>query len=137
MYNCNVWYFPYNWENNVSRNRYLNPCIKDSYVEFIDTKYRQFRRCKSGLVLSEYYNRYKNIVSSMLRKSKECYFKNKFDDTISDSRKTWNLLKDLVMHSSNNLKDIGEVKVFWNCWVFLYPFLLSSCSIGLKNTTQY
>ena len=83
-------------KKNASRNRYIKMWIWDNHVKWIDSKYRLFRRYKSGLVSFEYYNRYKNIVTSMLREAKESYFKNKFNDTNSYTRKTWNLLNNLV-----------------------------------------
>ena len=47
----------------------------------------------------------------MLRKAKESYFKNKFDDAISDARKNWNLLNDFVSNGRSRKKGIGEVRV--------------------------
>ena len=47
----------------------------------------------------------------MLREGKESYFKNKFNDANSDTRKTSNLLNDLVSNSHSKKRGIGKVKV--------------------------
>ena len=78
---------------------YLKPWISDSHIKCIGTKYRLFRRYKAGLVLFEYYKRYKNNVTTQLRRAIENYFKDRFNETIDDPRKTWRLLNDLVDNS--------------------------------------
>ena len=48
----------------------------------------------------------------MLRKAKESYLKDKFNDAISDTKKTWSLLNDLLSNGrSRKKKGIGEVRV--------------------------
>ena len=80
-------------KKNVQRNRYIKKWINVNHVKCIDTKCRLFHRYKAGLVSIDLY---KNIVFSLLRKEKESFSTNTFDDAISDTRKTWNLLHDLV-----------------------------------------
>ena len=99
-------------KKSISNNRYLKPWIRDNHVRCIDTKYRLFRSYKSGSVSFEYYNRYKNIVTTLLRRAKENYYKNKFNDAICNARKTWRLLNDLVSNGrSRKKKGISEVRV--------------------------
>ena len=54
---------------------------------------------KPGLVSFEYYNVYKNIISSILRRAKRNYCKYKFNSAIDNPRKTRRLLNDLINNS--------------------------------------
>ena len=92
-------------KKNASRNMYLKLWISNSHVKCIDTKYRLFRKYKDGLVSFEYYNRYKNIVTTLLRSAKENYFKDRFNDAIDNQRKTWRLLNDLLNNCSSREKE--------------------------------
>ena len=47
----------------------------------------------------------------MLRRAKENYFKNSFNNAIDNPSKTWQLLKDKVNNGrSKKMKGIGEIK---------------------------
>ena len=48
----------------------------------------------------------------MLRRTKENYFKDRFNDTADNPRKTWRLLNDLLNNGrSKQKKGICEIKV--------------------------
>ena len=67
---------------------------------------------QSWVSLFEYYKRYKNIVTSMLRKAKENYFKGSLNDAIDNQRKIWRLLNDLVCYGRSMKKKCScEIKV--------------------------
>ena len=70
----------------VTRNMYLNPWIRDSHVKSIDTKYRLFRRYKEGIVLYDYYPMYTNVITTMLRRAKDNYYNDRFNDAIDNPR---------------------------------------------------
>ena len=64
------------------------------------------------MVSFENYNGYRTIVSTLLRRAKEIYFIDRFNDSIDYSRKTWRLLNDLVIKGrSKKKKDICEIEV--------------------------
>ena len=55
---------------------------------------------------------FKNIVTNMIRRAQENYFKNRFNDAIDDTKKSWWLLNDLLINSSTKgKKGVGEMKV--------------------------
>ena len=72
-----------NWEKNVTRSRYLSPWIRNSYAKCIDSKYRVFRKYNAGLVSFDYH-RYKNIVTTLLRRAKVNYIKEVYYDSIDN-----------------------------------------------------
>ena len=87
--------------------RYLKSWIVNSRVKCIDAKYRLFRRYWDLLLSFEYYNRCKNIDTTMLKWAKQKYFKDRFDDGMDNSRKSWRLFKDWVNECrSKKKKDI-------------------------------
>ena len=65
----------------------LKQWIRDHYVKWINTKYRLFRRNKAVLASFENHIGYKNIVTTILRRAKENYFKYGFNKA-NNPRKT-------------------------------------------------
>ena len=98
-------------KKNASKTKYLIPWIKYSHIKCMDTKYRLFRRYEGGLVSFGYCNRYKNIVTTLLRRAKG-HFEDRFNYSIDDPKKTCRLLNDLVNNGRlKNKKGISEIKV--------------------------
>ena len=68
--------------------------------------YSKFVKCKNK-ILKEFhhnnYRNYRNLLSTLLKRAKENYFTNFFNDNIKDIKKTWKGIKTLVsMKQKNN-----------------------------------
>ena len=63
-------------------------------------------KCKNKLLKEIHhssYRNYKNLLSALLKRDKEKYFRNFFNENIKDIKKTWKEIKTLVsMKQKNN-----------------------------------
>ena len=73
------------------KKQYFKLWIRDRLVKGIDKNIFS-SQLQNKVASFEYYNRYKNIVTTMLRRAKENYFRDKFND---DPRKIVRLLNNL------------------------------------------
>ena len=66
----------------------------------------KFMKCKNKILKEFYHNSYKidrNLLSTLLKRAKEKYFTNFFNENIKDIKKTWKGIKTLVsMKQKNN-----------------------------------
>ena len=66
----------------------------------------KFVKCKNKIMKEFHHNNYKNyknLLSTLLKRAKEKYFTNFFNETIKDIKKTWKRVKTLVsMKQKNN-----------------------------------
>jgi len=90
----------------MSVNRRLKPWITNSLIDCIRYKYVLFRKFKKGLISFQRYNSYKNLLTSVIRRSKSQYFYNKFRTCQKNPKTTWRTINSLV----NRTKDRPSVK---------------------------
>ena len=68
--------------------------------------YSKFVKCKNKIMKEFHHNNYKNyrnLLSTLLKRAKEEYFTNFFNENIKDIKKTWKGIKTLVwMKQKNN-----------------------------------
>ena len=68
--------------------------------------YSKFVKCKNKIMKEFHHNNYKNyrnLLSTLLKRAKEEYFTNFFNENIKDIKKTWKGIKNLVsMKQKNN-----------------------------------
>ena len=68
--------------------------------------YSKFLKCKSKIRKEFHHNSYKNnrnLLSTLVKRTKEKYFTNFFNENIKDIKKTWKDIKTLVsMKQKNN-----------------------------------
>ena len=68
--------------------------------------YSKFVKCKNKIMKEFHHNNYKNyrnLLSTLLKRAKEKYFTNFFNENIKDIKKTWKGIKTLVsMKQKNN-----------------------------------
>ena len=71
-----------------------------------DNIYSKFVKCENKILKEFHHNTYKNyrnLLSTLLRRAKEKYFTNLFNENIKDIKKTWKGIKTLVsMKQKNN-----------------------------------
>ena len=86
----------------ISLKRLSKPWITTGIMESINRKHKMFIQLKRGLVSAETFNRYRNHLAALLRKSKKDYFANKFDNFNGNIARSWSLLNSLLRRSSNS-----------------------------------
>ena len=68
--------------------------------------YSKFVKCKNKIMKEFHFSNYKNyrnLLSTLLKRAKEKYFTNFFNENIKDIKKTWKGIKNLVsMKQKNN-----------------------------------
>ena len=68
--------------------------------------YSKFLKCKNKIWKEFHHNSYKNnrnLLSTLVKRTKEKYFTNFFNENIKDIKKTWKDIKTLVsMKQKNN-----------------------------------
>ena len=68
--------------------------------------YSKFVKCKNKIMKEFHFSNYKNyrnLLSTLLKRAKEKYFTNFFNENIKDIKKTWKGIKTLVsMKQKNN-----------------------------------
>ena len=76
--------------------------LKNSIKNNICSK---FVKCKNKILKEFHHNSYKNywnLLSTLLKRAKEKYFTNFFDENIKEIKKTWKGIKILVSVKQNN-----------------------------------
>ena len=56
------------------------------------------------------YKQYRNLFSTLMKKSKKSYFTNYFQNNLNDSKSTWKGIKNLI--SSKELPDVAPSNIF-------------------------
>lgn len=91
------------------------PWLTDSLLERSNTKHLLFRLYKHGDIAFSDYNRYKNKLTSDLRRAKRDYHRHKFANCSGDSRRTWSavnyILRGNVSHSGSMSITANDVSV--------------------------
>ena len=85
----------------VSLKGCTKPWITDEIKRLINRKHLLFRRFKEGLIHFDVYNYHKNLCTKTIKRSKEDFFKRKFDMCRGNLRKTWNNLRYLMNAKTN------------------------------------
>ena len=70
-----------------------------------------FRLHRRGLITTEFYNSYRNFVTSRIRKSKLFYYSDLFSKHKSDSKRTWNILNGLIKSQNSNSSEVEKIVV--------------------------
>lgn len=64
--------------------------------------------------LKNYYNKYKNKLTSLVRAAKICFYKKQFSKTINDPKLTWKLINKLTGKNKTNSNEIFKNTLFTN-----------------------
>ena len=81
---------------NIGAKRINKPWITSAILKSIRTKSIYFKLCKLGIISEEKNKAYKNKLTLVIRKAKERYYKNCFDDFRSNCSRTWRLIRRLM-----------------------------------------
>lgn len=80
----------------VSRRRLDRPWFGEELRRSCNAKHELFRRYRSGEILFDVYNNFKNKFTSDLRKAKQNYYRDKFNKCKTSVKTTWSNIRDLL-----------------------------------------
>ena len=92
----------------LSVERFKKPWLTPNILKCIKTKALYFKQYKLGLISSSVNNSYKNKVTAMIRRAKRNHFKKCFTDSVGDTRKTWNTIKN-VLNNKCSKKELTRI----------------------------
>ena len=92
----------------ISVRRALNPWMNDKLKKLIEFKSLYFNLMKLGIVSVSENNLFKNKVTSLIKKCKVRYYQQKFHNCVSNLRKTWSLINQII---SPNRKKSNMIKL--------------------------
>ena len=80
----------------ISYSRFNKPWLTEENLDLINRKHKLFKLYKRGVVSYVTYNRMNLHVSSVLKRDKRNYYRNKFAMVKCNSGKTWRLINDCM-----------------------------------------
>jgi len=95
----------------ISHRRSMKPWITNSLIICINRKYYLFKMYKRNQISFERYNCYKNALTSLIRRTKERYYRNKFSSSVNNSKKTWGLVNSLIRSSKKCVRSVQEIDI--------------------------
>jgi len=98
----------------ISQKRFSKPWLNDALLGAIKRKSNNFKLLKLGLISPEYYARYRNSVTKMVRKAKQDYYHACFERSKNDSKQTWRTIRRLVNCNTNKTK-VRSIVLDNNC----------------------
>ena len=88
-------YFPIKTKQ-VGIKRLKSPWIIDDLIFCIKKKHRFFTMLRHNLITREFYNSYRNKLTSAIRKSKQLYYNNAFSSSSNNPTKMWKNINNLL-----------------------------------------
>ena len=88
----------------ISTNRLRKPWITSGILASIKHKCNLFKLSKLGLVSEEFYKRYRNQVSLLIKISKSNYYNNIFTNFKSNTKKIWQTIRELSNKTNSKCK---------------------------------
>ena len=92
----------------ISNKRCNKPWLTSGLIQSIKTKSKYFKLYKQGIITKEFNNSYKNLLNSLVRKSKQNYYKIRFRDSAGNIKKTWSNIRE-IMSNSKNKKSVKSI----------------------------
>ena len=87
--------FPYR-SKMLSRKRLSRPWLDAKILDLIKLKYWYFKLFKMGLLTREHNNSLKNKIRNIIQTSKRKYLEKCFENSRSDLKKTWKIIKSTL-----------------------------------------
>ena len=94
-------YFPIKTKS-MSSKRFKSPWLTDTLLICIKKKHKFYSMVKRGTLSKQFYNKYKNLLTLAIRKSKNSYFQNSFVNAEKNPAKMWKLLNDFMKKNKNS-----------------------------------
>ena len=81
---------------NVGVKRLRNPWLSNGILKCIKIKHKLYKNVKLSLCCNNYYKKYKNTLTQVIKTSKKLFFEKKFKDVQNNIKKTWALINGLI-----------------------------------------
>ena len=85
----------------ITEKRIKNGWLTEALLKSIDNSHILYRRYASGSITYNVYSKYKNLLTKCIRSAKTKYFREKFESSIGDMKKTWKTINSLINKTSN------------------------------------
>ena len=85
------------------------PWITVEIKEQIKMREAYSKLCREGKISKLLFNRYRNYVTNVIRKSKAEYYRNKFNCTKNNIKHTWRIINSILKSSKGNKKSIPKL----------------------------
>jgi hypothetical protein len=89
----------------ISLRRFKAPWITDELLVCIKKKHKYFSMFKRGILNKRFYNKYKNLLTFALRKSKQRYFQDSFVVADKDATKMWKIINNFMNNKKKSSFD--------------------------------
>ena len=91
----------------LSVKRLTKPWITNGIMRSINRKHKMFVEMRNGFVDVYEFTRYKNLLSSLIRRAKKEYFAQKFEQFSGNMKKSWRLLNGILGRSKSSCSNEG------------------------------
>ena len=95
----------------ISHKSKLKPWITNEIISNIKLRNSYAVLYRQGKIPRDYYHRFRNYVTTQIRKSKKDYFARKFSECEGNIKKTWSLINGLIRPGVTRGKTIRELVV--------------------------
>jgi hypothetical protein len=89
----------------LSLKRIKAPWITEALLACIKNKHKFYSMYRNGRVQKEFYNRYKNLLTYAIRKSKQRYFQDSFISADKDASKMWKIIHNFMNNNKSSSFD--------------------------------
>jgi exonuclease III len=89
----------------LSLKRIKAPWITDTLLACIKKKHKFYSMFRNGMLQKEFYNRYKNLLTHAIRKSKQRYFQDSFISADKDASKMWKIIHNFMNNNKSSSID--------------------------------
>ena len=98
----------------LTLNRIDKPWLSSELLRMVKLKSEYVRLYKLGVISKETNNRFKNLVTTKIRKAEYSYYLNKFKNFGNNTKQSWNILKKLTgaNHGNKNSKGFFESNIY-------------------------
>lgn len=109
-------------KGNSAKFRKIKPWITHGLVVSVRHKERIYKETKKkplDIKLKNHFREYKNKLASLIKSTKEKYYKDKLDDSENDSKRVWTIINEILENKNktknNTIKSIIQNKKLINC----------------------
>ena len=91
----------------VGTKRFKKPWITNSIFKSINNKHNLSKLVKLSLCSKEYFNKYRNTLTLLIRNCRKHYFIDKFNHVCNDIKSTWKLINNVISRKMQTNKNIN------------------------------
>ena len=105
----------------ISANRLSKPWVTSGLQKSIKTKHELYRLKCNGNYDNEHYNRFANLLTTLMREARQQHFKKLFEEAQNDIRKTWSIINSAIKPGK---KYCNIIKLYHNNEIISDPKLI-------------